>query len=189
MKKIILAIFSIFILVNCTGTKKTQSNFMTRDYVIGEKKVLKTRPLKEPEWISSSYKASKSFPEYEIFVGISPFTSNEKDAVKLAEQNAINQIAIYMGVSIESELKSSSTLNKNINEEDLKIIVQEKSKQAAKNFAKGIKILETYTEWGQRYSENQIWENYVQTYVLYGLEKDEYLKSQNEILRTIDFYE
>jgi hypothetical protein len=42
-------------------------------------------------------------------------------------------------------------------------------------------------EWGERYTENQIWENYVQSYVLYGLEKTEYLKSQEEILKNIDF--
>jgi hypothetical protein len=160
---------------------------MVKDHIVGEKKVLRQRPLKEPDWISSTYRASKSFPEYELFVGISPFATNEKEAVKMAEENAINQLAIYLGVSIESEIKNSKFLNKSMGEEELKIIVEEKSRQAANNFAKGIKILETYMEWGERYTENQIWENYVQSYVLYGLEKTEYLKSQEEILKNIDF--
>ena len=178
----------VLLLMGCSGNKENkQLNYMVRDHVVGEKKILRQRPQKEPDWISSTYRAAKSFPEYELFVGISPFATNEKEAVKMAEENAINQLAVYLGVSIESEIKNSKFLNKSMGEEELKIIVEEKSRQAANNFAKGIKILETYTEWGERYSENQIWENYVQCYVLYGLEKTEYLKSQEEILKNLDF--
>ncbi len=58
---------------------------------------------------------------------------------------------------------------------------EEKVSQISKNFAEGIKTLESYTEWGERYSSKQIWETYVQTYVLYGLEREAYRKAQEEI--------
>lgn len=153
---------------------------MQRDSIIGEKRIFRTRPLDEPVWITSTYRGASRFPEYELFVGISPFVANERDSIRLAEQDAIQKVITFLGTYGENNLKrifvGTGTDFISVAED-----TQEQVIQFSRNFAEGLKTLESYTEWGERYSTRQIWENYVQSYVLYGMEREAYRDAQRKI--------
>lgn len=192
MKKTILLLGALMIFsTGCTSANKgvKQDNMagnvevMEKEAVIGQKKILRTRPLEEPTWITSTYRATSEFPEYELFVGISPFTGNERDSVKLAEQDAIQKVMTYLGTYGENNLKKVFS-TAGVDFVDVAEASEQKVTQISKNFAEGIKTLESYTEWGERYSSKQIWETYTQTYVLYGLEKEAFKNAQEEIKET-----
>lgn len=189
MKKILIALAVASMIISGCSNKETgvkggnlasEVEVIEREPVIGQKKIDRTRPLEEPTWVTSTYKATSQFPEYELFVGISPFTGNERDAVRLAEQDAVQKAITYLGTYGENNLKKVFS-TAGVDFVDVAEASEEKVSQISKNFAEGIKSLESYTEWGERYSSKQIWETYVQTYVLYGLEREAYRNAQEEI--------
>lgn len=183
MKKIFLLLIAIFLL-GCSATSNKKNDnplFLTKENVIGTKRITRTRPLDEPEWTTSTHRIKKEYPQYELFVGISTFVPNERDAVRMAEQDAIQKIITYLGTYGENNFKEIST-NSSIDFNAINAISQDRISQISRNYTEGIKTLETYTEWGERYSPKQIWENYVLTYVLYGLERENYKEAQKEII-------
>jgi len=183
MKKIFLLLIAIFLLGCSAKSSKKNDNplFLTKENVIGTKRIARTRPLDEPEWTTSTHRIKKEYPQYELFVGISTFVPNERDAVRMAEQDAIQKIITYLGTYGENNFKEIST-NSSIDFNAINAISQDRISQISRNYTEGIKTLETYTEWGERYSPKQIWENYVLTYVLYGLERENYKEAQKEII-------
>lgn len=183
MKKIFLLLFTIFLLA-CSATNNKKSDkplFLTRDNIVGTKRITRTRPLDEPIWTTSTYEVKRQYPNYELFLGISSFASNERDAVRMAEQDAIQKIVSYLGTYGENNLKEIST-NLSFDFNILNTMSQNRISQISRNYAEGIKTLDSYTEWGERFSQRQIWENYVLTYVLYGMEKENIRAAQKEVL-------
>ncbi|TDT72408.1 hypothetical protein EV215_0212 [Hypnocyclicus thermotrophus] len=181
MKKLFFTIILTIFIISC-GNNTPKQPVIERDPVVGETKILRTRPVDEPSWTSSVYKAAKDFPEYELFVGISAYSGNERDATKLAEQDAIQKVINYLGTYGENNLKKVFS-SSGVDYVDIAEASQEKVTQIAKNFASGIKTLETYLEEGERYSTKQIWEKYFKIYVLYGVEKTDFNSARNRIIQ------
>lgn len=181
MKKLFL-IFSatMFLLAGCGNSEKRYHKNVEADPVIGEIKIIRTKPMDEPKWTTSLYKASKEFPEYELFIGISPYSGNERDALKLAEQDAIGKVVTYLGTTGEKNLKKVLS-NAGVDFVNIGEAARERISIVSKNFADGIKTIETYTEFGERYSSKQIWERYVKVTVLYGLEQQDFSNARKRI--------
>lgn len=172
MKKLML-VFVVVLFSACTNLgsreveekeKKIITNPKAYDFIIEEQ-----YPGNRPTWTYSLDSVKDKYSEYELFTGISSFSQDEYTATKLAEENAINQIAKYLGVYIESELKSYNFKETKDNTESFSTSIEEKTKQVVETFAKNLKVLERYVEKGKFYDPRGFWRPYTRVILLYGV--------------------
>ncbi len=172
MKKLIF-FFVLFLLGACTNLrsreveetqKKIIKNPKAYDFIIEEQ-----YPGNRPTWTYNLDSVKDKYKEYELFTGISTFSQDEYTATKLAEENAINQIAKYLGVHVESELKSYNYKETKDNNETFSTSIEEKTKQVVESFAKNLKVLEKYVEKGKFYDPRGFWRPYTRVILLYGV--------------------
>jgi len=163
----------LVILFNGCSTKEVENkniqtieNPKAFDYIVDEQS-----PKEKPVWTSDLRSTEKKYSEYELFLGLSSFEQDEASASKKAEANALQQLSSYIGVYVESQLKTRLTRDISSTSESFRLMVEEESTHKMENLVSNLKVLERFVEKGRYYDPRGFWRNYTKVIALYGVEK------------------